>query len=43
VFEGRLMSYRLWLERSPDWNPCDLYLWGNSENKSLFKYSQHNG
>jgi hypothetical protein len=43
VFEGRLMSSRLRPERSPDWNPCDLYLWGNLENKSLFKYSQHNG
>jgi hypothetical protein len=27
VCEGRLISHRLWLTRSPDLIPCDLYLW----------------
>jgi hypothetical protein len=35
VFEGRLISSRLWSEMSPDWNPCKFYLWGNLETKSI--------
>jgi hypothetical protein len=29
VFENRLISHGLWPARSPDLNPCDLYLWEN--------------
>jgi hypothetical protein len=29
VFEDRLISCGLWLARSPDLNPCDIYLRGN--------------
>jgi hypothetical protein len=33
VFEERLISHRLWPARSPDLNPCKLYLWENLKNK----------
>jgi hypothetical protein len=33
VFEGKLISRRLWPKGSPDLNPCDFYLWGNLKNK----------
>jgi hypothetical protein len=27
VFEDRLISRALWPARSPDLNPCELYMW----------------
>jgi hypothetical protein len=33
VFEDRLISHGLWPARSPDLNPCDIYLWGNIKDK----------
>jgi hypothetical protein len=33
VFENRLISRGLWPARSPDFNPCDIYLWGNLKDK----------
>jgi hypothetical protein len=33
VFENRLISRRLWPERSPDLNLCDFYLWVNLKDK----------
>jgi hypothetical protein len=29
VSEDRLISHKLWPARSPNLNPCALYLWGN--------------
>jgi hypothetical protein len=38
VFTGRLINHRLWTARSPDLNPCDLYLWGNLKKQSVLNY-----
>jgi hypothetical protein len=37
VFEDRLISRELWPTRSPDLNPCDIYLWGNLKDKVCSK------
>jgi hypothetical protein len=40
VFGDRLVSFRLWLEKSPDFSPFVLH-WRKFE-KILLKYTQHN-
>jgi hypothetical protein len=29
--EDRIITKGLWAPRTPDLNPCDFYVWGNSE------------
>jgi uncharacterized protein YbdZ (MbtH family) len=41
VFEDRLISCRLWPERSPDLNPWDFYLWENQETKCIQIIATH--
>jgi hypothetical protein len=33
VFEDRIISSDIWPERSPEFNPCNIFLWGCLKNK----------